>query len=426
MSILSRIFSINLFFSACSLVLPLYIDLESSELVLSPDAFTADPIIPFPVFILYFSFSYFIYALLSFNKGVLFLRTQKAVVLILLLFFLLLYIIFFTGSTPVRALQIAFLIFPLLFLIRIKSNAMGNVLLYFLIFLTLFFVTHLASIIYEANGLMITKYDFAAYWGYDFYSALVSYPGTTSLYACFGLSLTLFSSLALKVRLASLLLHIVAVTILFLAARKISIIELSFIYLSVFIFSFSHYFYIDKFKSSLSVKKKGLLVLVSVSVLFSMTINYFFESPLFSRFMYSVESDTVDGDRLSKIIYFHEWISTDMARLFFGVGGGRAPGMHNYFLDTISRVGLFGIIIVFSVFLLAIKYIKWYFKYKQKNSYVKFIFFQIIVLVFLQSSVNSPLTQPYYAINLMLITVFLLNMPPTHMPYSHSGKNIAR
>jgi len=369
------------------------------------------PAIPFPVggFALFLALviGYF----LSLSKSKKIISVFRPLEILVFLFFFVtgmgLYAIYFSGLSVPRFIQ---LILPVLLVSSLSFPASYQSRVSILKFYIsgLFFVIFLHSlslIITSSDPLSIDdRLEYSSVFGLHIYQALVSYPGVISLalFLFLGVLHRQFSKIPLiksKIFTFMCLAAVFSAIYLGLASgRKAFVAE--FLAGLVIVFGFC-FFYALAFQKIFyySMLSFLLFLTLSLSILF-----FYMNTNLSQRVRWSLETSNLDSGRISKLSEAFEFFSENLDVLFFGAGGGGAPGMHNFILDQIYRVGIVGAFISYFSFAYLIRRF-----YKNNNKYLSFglsrVMFLILVLscLFWQSMVNASMSQPYYLVNVVVV-----------------------
>jgi hypothetical protein len=412
MNLLKSIINFIFFIGICLVPLPLFIDLFNFELVLNIGAFSSKPLIPIPFSIVYIAivFSFFLVTT-SKKKIIFFAKTKEYFIIISFVVVFLLYATVVSGIDVVRAVQLIFFVIPFVFFMKINAYKTERFFLfYFLLLTTIYFWLHIGSIATLSESLYINKRVFAVFWEFDIYQGLVSYPGVIFIYLAVSLFLVFFSGYEKRIKVVSFFLLISLIFLIFSAGRKISMIEVFLLFTISMLYILHSNIYYNKFQNSLILKRKGFRLILMNLILSVSVIFYFFNSQLYNRFLSQVEGKQLDGSRLEKWSNGFYFITHDIETLLFGDFPVGPPGFHNYFLDTVARVGLVGFAILLIIFFLSVNYIKKFYNYKNKDTYIKYLFVIFILSLLLQLSINSAFTQPYYLLNLFVAFIIVLNI----------------
>jgi len=392
--------------------MPLFIDLATLTLVINEKAFTSEPLIPLPLSIIITFISFPLFFILSKKHKIkFFLMKREYWILISLVIIFIFYSTMVSGVSLIRAIQLIFFVAPIMFFLRIDCSKLETkFIFYFLFFTTLFFISHILSIASLVDGFHIGKRVFGVYWGYDIYQSLVSYPAVIFLYLALSYFIAFFSNYERKIKNVATLLMFCSIFLLFSAARKISMVEV----ISLFLISMSYILTVNiVYKKNIGrffLKKKSIMVIV-LNILLGWGVSvYFFSSPLYKRLIQQIDNNNFDGSRLKNWSEGFDFITKDITTFLVGNFPTGSPGHHNYLLDTISRVGVFGLAQIIIIALLAIIFIRKFYIIKKGFDFKGYLITVLFLSLLLQSTVNSALTQPYYLINFFIVFIITLNM----------------
>src|SRR5690606_7504477 len=145
------------------------------------------------------------------------------------------------------------------------------------------------------------------------------------------------------------------------------------------------------------------IMLMMIAFVLSPLLLYFVKnSPLYQRASNSYSAGRFDSGRLdiysSAIAHFMD----NPGLLIFGAGGSGAVGYHNFFLDTVYRIGLLGLCIYISMLAyLIVKFYRLSKAFGSGGTLQNVMVVVVLYLLFIQTFVNTSITQPYYALNLL-------------------------
>ena len=398
--------------------IPIFVDFGNASLILHDirdyNYILDRPEIPFPIGALAFFLSLIIgYTCSAINptrfKSVL--PPAKLVIFITcVLIPICLYAAIISELSPTRIIQITL---PIIFLsiLSFPRSAIDRmeILKYTMLGSGAFFYLHFISLISTSTNIFsvddLTEYS--SMFGLLIYPALVSYPGVLSLYLFTCLAIIYSakqrnSPITFGARYIYGLLPLILLYLLAASGRRAALVELAsgalIIVLMLFLFSVSKG----------SILKRTFFYSVIFIVASSLFILLYLNTPLSSRVLMSVKENTFDSGRIDILNMAYEFFAKNPSIFFWGAGGSEAPGLHNYFLDQLYRVGIFGLIFIYlTTVVLVKKFIKTTDRgATQKNGRTTFILI-ITSCAFWQSMINASISQPYYFINLLLVSILV-------------------
>lgn len=386
--------------------IPLFIDIKGGALYLqhTPTTVTGAIAIPIGVFSLIAIFfashlskirgNHAYYTLLTFS--------DLFKLLVCVFPFFLFYTTYIAGLSFPRAFQLALPIL-LVGLIGIPNSESDQrkFVTYSITGACIFYTAHVFSLLSLHESIEeVSERAYAEIFNIPIYQALVTYPATASVYF-FVAIFTLTKSHLLKINKAIPFLIIITTPLILIACgRRAALIEcvggLSIISISV---------------SYIAVRAKantlGYFLTVVSTILFIASIFFLFsESYTFTRAERSFEKGNFDSGRLEIYSHAFDYFYNNPKTLVFGEGGTGAVGFHNFFLDSLYRIGLLGLGILAIGLLYPTRSIL------RQSSYLKndpISFTMLLVLSYLlavQTTVNTSVAQPYYAVN--ILTAFLV------------------
>lgn len=403
------------------LALPFFIDLHDFSIISQEEYIYDNVSIPFPVgaITLSLAFAYtFISSVLAPKNYIRLLSVQNFILLwVGFLFPLCFYYYFVSGLGFFRIVQ---LVLPLVFLsgfVLPEKDELRKRLVYSAVLGGGgFFLFHFLYLVLTSDSFFeIDEFEYTLIFNHRIYQSLVSYPGVLSIYFFLFLAILVSGRKTTAMKSFALITLPVAFVLIFLAARRVSMFELTaglmllFVYFSIILLTRSF-----KIKSIILF---FLLGLCSPGIYYVIVL-----SPMYHRSDSSIAAGEFDSGRLD--IYREAlsfFISNPMITLV-GAGGSSHVGYHNYFLDTIYRVGVLGLVplclslvFLFSVFLRISD------GERQNKLGVKFFVLIISSCMFIQVMVNSAITQPYYLINfyfaLFSVVFYLFNHEGSLLDY---------
>jgi len=382
--------------------LPIFIDLASFSLLLEKSFIIERGKIPFPLGGAAFAVAVFLSYGMSFvarNEFNALLSPQQMVcfvVFALLPFFI--YTVLVSGLSLARVAQ---LLLPLLALcvLSVPAHASTQKLLVLSVMAGsgAFYMLHVVSIIKHSGKLFSADYfEFSFFFEYLIYQSLVTYPGVLSLYFFCGLAVLLSPRFGVLVRSLAGLYISVIFSLLLIASRRASMLEIGggigIIFAGVVLASL--------WKGRFFVSR---IMLMMIAFVLSPLLLYFVKnSPLYQRASNSYSAGRFDSGRLdiysSAIAHFMD----NPGLLIFGAGGSGAVGYHNFFLDTVYRIGLLGLCIYISMLAyLIVKFYRLSKAFGSGGTLQNVMVVVVLYLLFIQTFVNTSITQPYYALNLL-------------------------
>lgn len=320
------------------------------------------------------------------------------------------YVFFVVGLSLSRVIQlllpiffISFLSFPVLLKDRL------DMLKYTYISAFLFFSLHFFSVVKTSNDLLnINDWtEFSGVFGVRIYQSLVSYPAVLFLYLFLTLALIYVSRKDILPRLKrySFFAYFFIFVLLYLLAasgRRAFLVEYIAAMAIVLIFT------LISMLTSRVVKKRTVWYLSLFTMLFISFFVFFMSTPLSYRVLNSIEANTFDSGRVNILANAFDYFTNNLSVLLFGGGPRDVPGFHNFILDQIYRIGLFGMFAVYiTMFLLIRKFVK---INDLGTSYIyhrRMFTFVLLGSLFLQSMINASVSQPYYFINFLMVAVFI-------------------
>ena len=406
-------------FSFLFISVPLFFDFGKMEFMIIEfnDYSPLDrPAIPFPVgglsFLMAVISGYFLLIMRSDKVVAIF---KPGTMIIFLFFYVIglgIHSLYVSGLSLPRFIQLIFpamLLAILTFPVRREDRLV--ILKFYVIGLLIVISSHFLSLVLTADNIMSVddRSEFSLVFGLILYQALVSYPGVLSL--AFFLSLAvLYRQLSVlplvKGRSFTVMISLMVFILGFLglsSGRKSFLAEFLTGFLIILMMAF---FY------GLVYRKTSLRSLMS---LFLFVVFSFFGAFIYltngmsGRFVGSIESGNVDSGRLSILKDAFDFFYNNLDIFMLGAGGSGSPGMHNFFLDQIYRIGIFATFFCYFVFAYLIRRF-----YKKNNIYSSMNFSKsMYILIFgscvlWQSMVNSSISQPYYLINVLVSVSFVL------------------
>lgn len=372
------------------------------------------PIIPMPIG----GIAFFISLIIGYICSIVYSNMFKSVLspAKTLLFYLLvvlpliLYYVFVSGLSAPRLIQ---LMLPVFFisLMSLPVNLKDRMDVFKIVFLSgfVFFNLHFLSIFLESESLLNiqSNYEFSRFFGMLIYQSLVTYPATLSLYFILTIAIIYVARKEISPKLINykyLAYYFVFILLYLLAAsgRRAFLIEFTasftIILCSSLMLGISYRF----------VKKKSIGYLMLFVFAFFAFFALYINIPLSDRVLVSVEEDSFDSGRLYILGLAYDFFSSNPKVLFFGGGPKETPGFHNYILDQIYRVGIVGLISVYTILILLIKR---FVKVNDLGSHYKShrLVFILITFssLFLQSLINASVSQPYYLVNFLVVIILI-------------------
>lgn len=307
--------------------------------------------------------------------------------------------------------RIAQVMLPMLFISMLsfprRPDDRLDVFKYLMIGASVFFWLHLGSIFESSERITRADYldDFSFFYGYLIYQSLVSYPGVLSLY------LILTFATIYSVKLGGISLSPVA---------KLSMWGLPFVLLYLLAVSGRRAFLVEFFSAALVIICSALMYVLingklrkraafNVLMFSGVVIAFFFFyiiSPLSERVLQSVASNTFDSGRLGILALAYDYFINNPMILVFGGGPLDTPGFHNYILDQIYRIGLFGFFIIYGINgYLVLRFLR-VIDFGTEVRFARSVFMLVLLsCLFWQSMINASISQPYYFINFLMVAL---------------------
>ena len=135
---------------------------------------------------------------------------------------------------------------------------------------------------------------------------------------------------------------------------------------------------------------------------------FYINTPVSQRVLESIQENTFDSGRVDILGSAFEFFTNNLLVLFFGGGERDIPGFHNFILDQIYRIGLIGFLSVYvTMGLLIRRFIKindlgTVYRY-QRSMFI----FILLSSLFLQSMINASVSQPYYFVNFLVVSMLV-------------------
>lgn len=404
--------------------MPLYLNLRDPFKGLiwtSGHEHAIEGLIPFPVGAILFIFSIiFINLDRSLKKSSFSYLNSRAKLLFITCFIFSLFIfVFYSNLSITRSIQLTFPILIFIFLRVPNLIIQLKVLFCSVLGLVIFQLIHLLGLFIDMGvpvliGIRVDdKFDFISFLNSDIYSAWVSFPAIVTLNIALslaGISMIFLLRKTKNSNFHSLNLYVIIFYFsiilqtyyLIMLERKSSIAEL---FLAFFIFSVP---IIYKLFLRRKINLSSLITYLTIT--FVILISIYFDLPLFNRFLGQIEDQNLSSGRLKAFIDFAEIFGGSRELIWsilFGFGGSDAPGFHNYFLDTIFRVGLIGLtpilLIILQVMFSLINQLK--FSFKSYFIGMKLASAIAISSLLIGNIVNVQFSQPIYSCALIFILI---------------------
>lgn len=321
-----------------------------------------------------------------------------------------LYTLFVSNISITRLLQ---LILPMTFisLLSFPIHAKDRIDIFKVTFISsaVYFTLHFLSIVTTAiNPLNIDPYrDFSSFFGIVLYQSLVTYPAAISLYLFLTLAFIYVSKRKIIPNMAiyRLLSYGYIFILLYLLAasgRRAFLVEFTVAFTIIIISSVVHSL---RFRYA---KKITFMYFFLFIMLFMLFFTWYVNVPLSSRVLNSVENNTFDSGRVDILSNAFKFYTNNLDVLLVGGGTKDVPGFHNFVLDQIYRVGIIGLVSVYAVTVLLVRRfvrvtdLGTAFKAQRRT----FILIMLSCL-FLQSMINASVSQPYYFVNFLVVTILI-------------------
>lgn len=269
----------------------------------------------------------------------------------------------------------------------------------------LFFTMHFLSIIFNSNDILNVDiaYEFSSFFGVLIYQSLVSYPGVLSLYFLLSIAIIYIirSNRFSIFRYGNILVYIFPFILMYLLAasgRRAFLVELV---SALVVFSVLSLIFI--FKNKIISKKSSYFYLLFIS-LFLAFFAFYLNTSLSDRVVMSVRENTFDSGRINILGMAYDFFANNLMILFFGGGQREVPGFHNYIFDQMYRVGLVGMVFLYTVMAILIRRFIRYNDIYVSYKYARIVFISVLASSFFwQSMINASISQPYYFVNFLIV-----------------------
>ena len=273
----------------------------------------------------------------------------------------------------------------------------------------LFFNLHFLSVILTSVDFLNINdnHEFSNIFGILIYQSLVTYPAVLTLYLFLTVALIYVAKKDIlpelkKYKYFAYYFLIVLLYLLAASGRRAFLIEYLSSLIVILSFSVTYAFY------HRYVKKKTVWYFSLYLLLFIAFFVFYINTPLSSRVLSSIEQNTFDSGRVDILGNAYDFFTTNLSVLFFGGGQRDIPGFHNFILDQIYRIGLLGL---FSVYIIMGVLIRRFVKLNDLGTDYKYhrrmFVFVLFTSLFMQSMINASVSQPYYFVNFLTITIFM-------------------
>lgn len=272
-----------------------------------------------------------------------------------------------------------------------------------------FFNLHFLSIVISSNDFLDVNpnIEFSNLFGFLIYQSLVSYPAVITLYLFLTIALIYVTRKEIlpglkKYKYFAYYFIFVLLYLLAASGRRAFLVEYigSLVIISVFSII---YISTNRF-----VKKKTVWFLFLFLLLFFSFFVFYINTPLSQRVLTSIDQNTFDSGRVNILGNAFDFFTNNLSVLFFGGGERERPGFHNFILDQIYRIGLVGML---SVYLTMVLLVRRFVKVNDTGTDFKYhrrmFLFILLGSLFLQSMINASVSQPYYFVNFLIVTVFV-------------------
>ncbi|NYT60517.1 hypothetical protein H0A65_16475 [Alcaligenaceae bacterium] len=389
--------------------LPIFLDLRSLTILLERNFIIEDGKIPFPLggvtFAAAMAASYLFSILYKTEYKTL--LTPRAMGYFVF-FSIIPFVIYTNLVSGLSMVRVAQLILPILAFSIIsipqKENTQKLFALSFFLGGGVFYVVHFSSLLLVSQDIFSINYiDFSFVYDYLIYQSLVTYPGVLSIYFFCGLALLLSFRYGLMPKLTLLFILIIVLVLLLMASRRASLIEVGG---GFFILIFGSLVF-----SVLRNKVRILSIITIIAALFISPFLYgvIINSPLYERAINSYSAGTFDSGRLDIYDAALTYFFANIKVLMIGAGGDSAVGFHNFFLDTIYRIGLIGLLLYAIMFFYLFRKFRKFIQIDSAQKYTKKILLMVIAyLLLIQTFVNTSITQPYYALNFLMALIMMV------------------
>lgn len=388
--------------------IPLFFDVNDGRFVLEKTSFPS-AVSPVPVGLLGMAVALFLYFIGSFMYPMRYKRLvgwTVSLVGVNVLAFLMLWALIISGAGILRVIQVYMPLMLLLFVsYPIDPSERKLVCRTVMTSFALVSVLHFISIVTTSdNWIAATSYEFATFFGYGIYQSLVTYTAVISLYLIPVMGFILIDKMRLTSRLVLISLAVLMLLMLALGARRASLVEFSLILFLLAMFGTTYF--MTKAKLTLG----ALVLLVSIIPVF-----FFFEAiaslPIIDRGVGSFTSGTFDSGRLAIYERAIRELSSDYTLLL--AGRGESSGYHNFGLDLIYTLGVIplGLFLFITFFIVKKAWEKLRREEGPQSWLGAFLTTSTICLLLVQSMVNASVTQPYYLLNFLMVSLVVRFIP---------------
>lgn len=272
-----------------------------------------------------------------------------------------------------------------------------------------FFGLHFLSVVSTSKSFLSVDdgEEFSSFFGILIYQSLVAYPAVLSLYLFLAIGIIYVARNEIlpefkKYKVFAYFLVSVLLYLLAASGRRAFLVE--YVCSLVVIISFSLFYIL----TNRYIKRKTIWYFLLFIILFFSFFVFYINTPLSNRVLVSIESNAFDSGRISILRHAFDFYTENLAVFFWGGGQRDVPGFHNFILDQIYRVGLVGMLFVYITMLLLINRFVRANDVGSKYTYHRRMFISIFFgLLFMQSMINASVSQPYYFVNFLIVTVLV-------------------
>lgn len=273
----------------------------------------------------------------------------------------------------------------------------------------IFFNLHFFSIITTSENFLKVndRQEFSSFFGILIYQGLVTYPAVISLHLFLTIAIIYVGRKEVHAELKRykyVAYYFIFILLYLLAAsgRRAFLIEYLAAFVIVVTFAIS---YSIKLRF---VKKKSIWYFALFIILFILFFTFYINTPLSDRVIVSIENNTFDSGRVGILNYALDFYSNNLPILLIGGGPKDAPGFHNFILDQIYRIGIIGLLSVYLTMALLIKrFVKTTDLGTAYTQQRRMFLFILLCSLFLQSMINASVSQPYYFVNFLAVTILM-------------------
>ena len=321
-----------------------------------------------------------------------------------------LYAVFVSNLSLPRLVQlilpmtfISLLSFPVL--MKDRLGVLKNTFLSAFLFFNIHFISVISTSLDFLN--MDPNLEYSNIFGILIYQSLITYPAVMSLYLFLTLAMIYVARkdilpLLRKYKYFYYYFLFILLYLLAVSGRRAFLVE--FISAFIVIITFSIIYGISR----RYVAKKTLWYFLLFVSLFVSFFIFYINTPVSQRVLESIQENTFDSGRVDILGSAFEFFTNNLLVLFFGGGERDIPGFHNFILDQIYRIGLIGFLSVYvTMGMLIRRFVKTNdlgTVYRYQRSMFMFI---LLSSLFLQSMINASVSQPYYFVNFLVVSILV-------------------